>query len=99
MSCCAPDKDEPHAVLILAEEELVMIDLESNSWPVFRLPYLHSVHASAITCAQHVLDVPDQLWQKLVDAGNAQSKNFSTRVSLFAILIDQYEYHMDLCNE
>ena len=79
---CIADYDEPHALMVLVEEELVMIDLETSGWPTFRLPYLHSVHSSAITCAQHVLNVPEQLWQKLVDAGDSQSKNFSTRVSV-----------------
>ncbi|KAK7111660.1 lethal(2) giant larvae protein homolog 1-like isoform X2 [Littorina saxatilis] len=71
--------DEPTALMVLVEEEFVMIDLETTDWPALRLPYLHSVHSSAITCAQHVLNVPDQLWQKLIDAGDAQCKNFSTR--------------------
>ncbi|KAK7501290.1 hypothetical protein BaRGS_00007415 [Batillaria attramentaria] len=73
------DYDEPHLLIVLVEEELVVIDLDNDQWPTFRLPYLHSVHSSAITCAQHVLNVPDQLWQKLKDAGDTQSKQFSTR--------------------
>ncbi|KAL8593324.1 hypothetical protein ACOMHN_009977 [Nucella lapillus] len=73
------EKDEPHALVILAEEEVVVVDLESMNWPAFRLPYLQSVHCSAITCAQHVLDVPEQLWQKVLDAGDAQSKSYSAR--------------------
>lgn len=76
-------RDDPHALVILAEEELVVMDLESESWPCFRLPYINSVHSSAITCSQHVLNVPDQLWQKIQDAGDNQMKNLSTRVSTF----------------
>jgi lethal(2) giant larvae protein len=69
--------------MVLTEEEFVVVDLESESWPTMRLPYLNSVHSSAITCAQHTANIPDQLWQKLVDAGNTQSGNFSTRVGCF----------------
>lgn len=71
--------DEPHLLIVLVEEELVVIDLDNDQWPALRLPYLNSVHSSAITCAQHVLNVPDQLWQKLKDAGDMQSKTFSAR--------------------
>ncbi|XP_012939800.1 lethal(2) giant larvae protein homolog 1 isoform X2 [Aplysia californica] len=72
-------RDDPHALLILAEEELVVLDLESESWPSFHLPYLTSVHSSAITCSQHIANVPQQLWQKISDAGDNQAKNFSRR--------------------
>ena len=58
-----------------------MVDLDSDSWPVIRLPYLNSIHSSAITCSQHVSNVPDQLWQKIIDAGESQNKGFSLRVS------------------
>uniref|UniRef100_A0A0B7B5H3 Lethal giant larvae homologue 2 domain-containing protein n=1 Tax=Arion vulgaris TaxID=1028688 RepID=A0A0B7B5H3_9EUPU len=73
------ERDDPHALIILAEEELVVLDLETESWPTFRLPYLNSVHSSAITCAQHVSNVPEQLWQKIADAGKSQNKSFSKR--------------------
>ncbi|GFO39278.1 lethal(2) giant larvae protein-like protein [Plakobranchus ocellatus] len=71
------DRDDPQALIILAEEELVVLDLESEGWPAFCLPYLNSVHSSAITCAQHVSNVPESLWQKITDAGDNQNKNFS----------------------
>ncbi|XP_055877126.1 lethal(2) giant larvae protein homolog 1 isoform X2 [Biomphalaria glabrata] len=73
------DRDDPQALVILAEEELVVLDLESESWPCFRLPYLNSVHSSAVTCSQHINDIPEQLWQKLIDAGDNQCKNFTHR--------------------
>jgi len=71
--------DDPHALLILAEEEVVMLDLDSPEWPAFPIPYLHSVHSSAITCSQHVANVPQQLWEKLTDAGLAQLRTTSKR--------------------
>lgn len=75
------EMDEPHTLVVLAEEELVLIDLETQGWPSFALPYLNSLHCSPITCSQHVSNVPDNLWQKIADAGQAQ-KNLSSRVRL-----------------
>ncbi|KAL3875892.1 hypothetical protein ACJMK2_033799 [Sinanodonta woodiana] len=71
--------DEPHSLIILVEEELVIVDLDSPKWPLFNLPYINSLHCSAVTCSQHITNVPDQLWQKLVDSGEAQMKQFSSR--------------------
>ena len=72
--------DEPHTLLVLAEEELVAIDLENDTWPTFRAPYTCSLHSSAITCAQHVSNIPESLWTKIVDVGEAQFTNTSSRV-------------------
>ena len=46
--CSAPD-----SLIILAEEEIVFIDLVSRGWPEWCAPYLMSLHASAITCLSH----------------------------------------------
>ena len=78
--------DEPHALLVLAEEELVAVDLDTEKWPCFQLPYASSLHSSAITCSQHISNVPDQLWTKLADVGAAQMTGFSKRVRLKSLL-------------
>ncbi len=77
---CFPDYDEPHSLIVLAEEELVAIDLQSHGWQPYRNPYMASLHSSAITCAQHVTNVPDSLWSKIQDAGEQQFSNYSGRV-------------------
>ncbi|XP_033127538.1 LLGL scribble cell polarity complex component 2-like isoform X3 [Anneissia japonica] len=64
--------DEPHTLVVLVEEELVFIDLQSEGWPSFTLPYLSSLHASAITCSHHVSNVPSELWDKISAAGEQQ---------------------------
>lgn len=50
------DKDEknktvesPEALIVLAEEELVAIDLTDPDWKMMALPYLVSLHASAVS--------------------------------------------------
>lgn len=49
------DKEgQVEALVVLAEEELVVIDLLSEDWKMMSLPYLVSLHASAVTCSQHV---------------------------------------------
>jgi len=74
--------DEPQALIVLAEEEIVAIDLVSENWPTFPLPYLVSLHCSAITCTAHVANVPKTLWDKMADAGRLQGENVSSRVSI-----------------
>ncbi|RWS26277.1 lethal(2) giant larvae protein 1-like isoform X2 [Leptotrombidium deliense] len=66
--------DNPKALIVLSEEELVAIDLRSEEWLQYRLPYLWSVHSSAITCVQHYSDISQELLDKIVDAGKRQSE-------------------------
>jgi lethal(2) giant larvae protein len=73
--------DEPHTLLVLAEEELVAVDLLTEGWPVLRQPYWCSLHSSAVTSSLHVANVPDDFWNKIVDVGQHQFANYSTRVS------------------
>lgn len=39
----------PEALIVLAEEELVAIDLTNPEWKMMALPYLVSLHASAVS--------------------------------------------------
>ncbi|KAL3273313.1 hypothetical protein HHI36_014764 [Cryptolaemus montrouzieri] len=68
-------KAEPEALIVLAEEELVAIDLECKEWKMMCLPYLVSLHASAVTCSQYVSGVPEELWGILKEAGRAQTSH------------------------
>ncbi|XP_032689715.1 lethal(2) giant larvae protein homolog 1 isoform X2 [Odontomachus brunneus] len=65
----------PEALVVLAEEELVAIDLTNPEWKMMALPYLVSLHASAVTCSQHVPNVPEELWEAIVAAGKAQTEH------------------------
>ncbi|KAI8435696.1 hypothetical protein MSG28_003949 [Choristoneura fumiferana] len=53
------------ALVVLAEEELVVIDLCDARWRPLRLPYLVSIHASAVTTMQLVDNI----------ASNQQTEN------------------------
>nr|CAG4638231.1 EOG090X00I4 [Cyclestheria hislopi] len=65
------------ALIILAEEELVAIDLATPGWPTFSLPYLASLHCSAVT-AQAAVTVTAQLYNRLT---NMQSFETKLRIS------------------
>lgn len=40
---------DPEALIVLAEEEVVAIDLTNPEWKMMPLPYLVSLHASAVS--------------------------------------------------
>lgn len=66
--------------MVLAEEELVVIDLQTAGWPPVQLPYLASLHCSAITCSHHVSNIPLKLWERIIAAGSRQNSHFSPMV-------------------
>ncbi|XP_075702541.1 LLGL scribble cell polarity complex component 2 isoform X2 [Rhinoderma darwinii] len=69
--------DDPRALLVLAEEELVAIDLQTPGWPVIQCPYLVSLHCSAITCSYHISSIPLKLWERMISAGRKQNTHYS----------------------
>jgi len=73
---------EPDSLVILAEEELVAVDLLTPGWPLYRLPYTNSIHASSIVSASHINNVPRGLWERIKLAGSFQHANFSPRVCM-----------------
>lgn len=64
--------EEDIVLVVLAEEELCALQLNDNAWPMLPLPYLVSLHASAVTCSTYVSDVPQKLWDEIVKAGKEQ---------------------------
>jgi len=72
--------DDPNILVVLTEEELVGIDLQSDGWQCYQLPYLASLHCSAITATAHVSNMPQTLWDKMTDAGQRQLSGYSARV-------------------
>ncbi|XP_029432049.1 lethal(2) giant larvae protein homolog 1 isoform X2 [Rhinatrema bivittatum] len=65
--------DNPSALVVLVEEELVVIDLQTPGWPTVPAPYLAPLHSSAITCAYHISNVPLKLWERIIGAGEQQT--------------------------
>ncbi|XP_054564803.1 lethal(2) giant larvae protein homolog 1 isoform X3 [Eptesicus fuscus] len=77
--------DEPQALAVLLEEELVVLDLQMPGWPVVPAPYLAPLHSSAITCSAHVANVPAKLWARIVSAGEQQSAQPASSASSWPI--------------
>ncbi|XP_064820762.1 lethal(2) giant larvae protein homolog 1-like [Oncorhynchus masou masou] len=65
------DYDDPKALVVLLEEELVVTDLVTTGWPSVPPPYLAPLHSSAITTSCHLDNVPAKLWDRLAAAGNS----------------------------
>ncbi|XP_014111397.1 PREDICTED: lethal(2) giant larvae protein homolog 2 isoform X3 [Pseudopodoces humilis] len=74
----AAEFEDPAALVVLAEEELVVIDLKSAGWPAVHPPYLASLHCSAITCSHHVSNIPLKLWERIISAGSKQNIHYSS---------------------
>lgn len=81
-----PAFDDPYALVVLAEEELVVMDLRTDGWPPVQPPYLASLHCSAITCSHHVSNIPLKLWERIIAAGSWQNTQFSTMVGPAPVL-------------
>ncbi|XP_024900141.1 lethal(2) giant larvae protein homolog 1 isoform X2 [Pteropus alecto] len=77
--------DEPQALAVLLEEELVVLDLQTPGWPAVPAPYLAPLHSSAITCSAHVANVPAKLWSRIVSAGEQQSPPLASSASSWPI--------------
>uniref|UniRef100_A0A673INT9 LLGL scribble cell polarity complex component 2 n=1 Tax=Sinocyclocheilus rhinocerous TaxID=307959 RepID=A0A673INT9_9TELE len=73
------ERCEPSALVVLVEEELVVVDLQSEGWPVIQTPYLVPLHCSAITCSHHVSSIPLKLWERVQAAGAQQNTHYSRK--------------------
>lgn len=78
------DFDNPRALAVLLEEELVVLDLKTPGWPALPAPYLAPLHSSAITCSAHVANVPAKLWARIVSAGEQQSPQPASSASVWS---------------
>ena len=55
-------------------------NLVTKSWPVFEPPYLHSIHASAITCLAQFCDILEDVFDRIENLSlGQQDLKFSTR--------------------
>ncbi|CDW59164.1 protein lethal(2) giant larvae [Trichuris trichiura] len=60
---------EPGALFVLCEEEFVAIDLLSDDWPCWSLPYLQPFHASPVTACFYLSDIPRATFSRIRTAG------------------------------
>lgn len=65
--------DQAEVLVVLLEEELCAFDLSDAALPTVRLPYLHSVHVSAVTCNHLQSQVSADVYERIVAAGAEQA--------------------------
>ncbi|XP_073483925.1 syntaxin-binding protein 5 isoform X2 [Aquarana catesbeiana] len=68
------DVQEPYAVVVLLEQDLVVIDLAQNGYPIFENPYPLSIHESPVTCCEYFADCPSDLIPALYYVGARQKR-------------------------
>ncbi|XP_031236231.1 syntaxin-binding protein 5 isoform X3 [Mastomys coucha] len=68
------DFQEPYAVVVLLEQDLVLIDLAQNGYPIFENPYPLSIHESPVTCCEYFADCPVDLIPALYSVGARQKR-------------------------
>lgn len=68
------DFQEPYAVVVLLEQDLVVIDLAQNGYPIFENPYPLSIHESPVTCCDYFADCPSDLIPALYFVGARQKR-------------------------
>uniref|UniRef100_U5EW29 Lethal(2) giant larvae protein n=1 Tax=Corethrella appendiculata TaxID=1370023 RepID=U5EW29_9DIPT len=71
--------DQVEVLIVLLEEELVAYDLTNKTLPQINTPYLHSLHASAITCNHLVSQVSSEVYEKIVEVGRKQIIDYSDK--------------------
>lgn len=74
------DSDDPpqaEVLIVLLEEELVAFDLTQKELAPVNAPYLHSLHASAVTCNYLVSQVTAEVYDKILQAGFQQYAEYS----------------------
>lgn len=69
--------DQVEALVVLLEEELCAYDLTEASLKPIRIPYLHSVHTSAVTCNHLVSQVSGEIFEKIAETGKQYEMEYS----------------------
>uniref|UniRef100_H9GI13 Syntaxin-binding protein 5-like n=1 Tax=Anolis carolinensis TaxID=28377 RepID=H9GI13_ANOCA len=65
---------EPYAVVILLEKDLIVVDLTQSHYPIFENPYPMDIHESPVTCTQYFADCPPDLIPVLYSVGAKHKK-------------------------
>ncbi|KAJ7990805.1 hypothetical protein DPEC_G00290720 [Dallia pectoralis] len=68
------DFQDPYAVVVLLERDLVVIDLGQIGYPIFENPYPLSIHESPVTCVEYFADCPPELIPALYSVGSRQKR-------------------------
>lgn len=55
------EMQEPYAIAVLLQNDLVLIDLLTPGFPCFESPYPMDIHESPVTCCTYLADCPSDL--------------------------------------
>lgn len=64
---------EPYAIAVLLQNDLVLIDLLSPGFPCFESPYPMDLHESQVTCCCYLADCPSDLVPAFYSVGRSGS--------------------------
>ncbi|KAH8409541.1 hypothetical protein KR222_008146 [Zaprionus bogoriensis] len=70
--------DSVQVLIVLLEEELCAYDLTDVKVSAIKSPYLHSVHASAVTCNYLASQVTNEIYERILRAGDEQDLDYSS---------------------
>ncbi|XP_069491930.1 syntaxin-binding protein 5-like isoform X1 [Ambystoma mexicanum] len=65
---------EPYAVAVLLEKDLIVVDLTQSNFPIFENPYSMDIHESPVTCTEYFADCPPDLIPALYSVGAKHKK-------------------------
>ncbi|KAM6934826.1 syntaxin-binding protein 5-like isoform 5-T5 [Xenentodon cancila] len=65
---------EPYAVVVLLEKDLIVVDLTQSNFPVFENPYPMDIHESPVTCTAYFADCPPDMIPILYSIGAKHKK-------------------------
>ncbi|XP_063004485.1 syntaxin-binding protein 5-like isoform X9 [Melospiza melodia melodia] len=65
---------EPYAVVVLLEKDLIVVDLTQTNFPIFENPYPIDIHESPVTCTEYFADCPPDLIPVLYSVGAKHKK-------------------------
>ncbi|XP_065088340.1 syntaxin-binding protein 5 isoform X2 [Ochlerotatus camptorhynchus] len=71
------DLQEPYAVAVLLQNDLVLIDLLTTGYPTFESPYSMDIHESQVTCCTYLADCPSDLVPAFYSVGRSASNRRS----------------------
>ncbi|XP_006263570.1 syntaxin-binding protein 5-like isoform X3 [Alligator mississippiensis] len=65
---------DPYAVVVLLEKDLIVVDLTQSNFPIFENPYPVDIHESPVTCTEYFADCPPDLIPVLYSVGAKHKK-------------------------
>ncbi|XP_035506988.1 syntaxin-binding protein 5-like isoform X6 [Scophthalmus maximus] len=65
---------EPYAVVVLLEKDLIVVDLTQSNFPVFENPYPMDIHESPVTCTAYFAECPPDIIPILYSIGAKHKK-------------------------